>query len=175
MLNVVILAAGKGTRMQSNLPKVMHSIAGKPMLEHVLQTVSLLEPAAIVVVTGHGASQVQKNFGSLPSLTFVTQSPQLGTGHAVQQALPMLKQADDSVTLVLYGDVPLVQASTLRLLLNDASKKLCLLTETLSDPTGYGRIVRDDKGNVRAIVEHKDASPDQLAIREVNTGIIAGP
>ena len=176
MLNIVILAAGLGKRMQSNKPKVMHTIAGRPMLAHVLDGASALNPDEIVVVVGHGAELVQKAFGGTPNIGFALQQPQLGTGHAVLQAVPLLKEdGKDDVTLVLYGDVPLVQPETLRALLAARGKGIAVLTEILDDPTGYGRIVRDADGKVCAIVEHKDATEEQRAIQEVNTGIIAAP
>jgi len=177
MLNIVILAAGLGKRMQSNLPKVLHQIAGKSMLAHVLENARQLEPDRIVVVTGHGAERVQAAFAGRDDLVFALQQPQLGTGHAVQQAEPHLAGGDapDDVTLVLYGDVPLVQTDTLRRLLAARAGGLALLTETLTDPTGYGRIVRNEQGAVLRIVEHKDASDAERAIKEVNTGILAAP
>ncbi len=176
MLNIVILAAGLGKRMQSNLPKVLHTIAGRSMLAHVLEGARALKADSIVVVVGHGAEQVKTAFGEQADLQFALQQPQLGTGHAVQQAIPLLKEdGEDDVTLVLYGDVPLVQLSTLQALLEARQDGLAVLTEILQDPTGYGRIVRDLNGDVRAIVEHKDASEAERAIQEVNTGIIAAP
>ncbi len=176
MLNIVILAAGLGKRMQSNLPKVLHTIAGRPMLSHVLDSARALNPDEIVVVVGHGAEQVQKAYAGTPNLGFVLQQPQLGTGHAVLQAEPLLKESGkDDVTLVLYGDVPLVQPETLKKLLDARRKGVAVLTEILADPTGYGRIVRDADGKVCAIVEHKDATEAQRTIREVNTGILAAP
>jgi bifunctional UDP-N-acetylglucosamine pyrophosphorylase/glucosamine-1-phosphate N-acetyltransferase len=175
MLNIIILAAGLGKRMQSDLPKVLHPIAGKPMLAHVLDSARALTPDRIVVVAGHGAERVQAAFAG-QDLCFALQQPQLGTGHAVMQALPQLLEGGaDDVSLVLYGDVPLVRADTLRALLQARGTGLALLTETLADPAGYGRIVRDDQGHICRIVEHKDASPDELALREVNTGILAAP
>lgn len=177
MLNIVILAAGQGKRMQSDLPKVLHRIAGKPMLAHVLDNARQLRPDRIVVVTGHGAERVQAAFQGQDDITFVLQSPQQGTGHAVQQGLPHLLggEAASDATLVLYGDVPLVQPDTLRRLLDARGGGLALLTETVADPAGYGRIMRNDAGDVLRIVEHKDASDAERAIREVNTGIVAAP
>ncbi|MFV0283501.1 MAG: bifunctional UDP-N-acetylglucosamine diphosphorylase/glucosamine-1-phosphate N-acetyltransferase GlmU [Castellaniella sp.] len=175
MLNIIILAAGLGKRMQSDLPKVLHPIAGKPMLAHVLGSARALSPDRVVIVTGHGADRVQAAFAG-QDLCFALQQPQLGTGHAVMQALPQLLEGGaDDVSLVLYGDVPLVRAQTLRALLQARGDGLALLTETLADPTGYGRIVRDDQGRIRRIVEHKDAGDEERAIREVNTGILAAP
>jgi|HigsolmetaAR203D_1030402.scaffolds.fasta_scaffold00007_44 UDP-N-acetylglucosamine diphosphorylase/glucosamine-1-phosphate N-acetyltransferase len=177
MLNIVILAAGMGKRMRSDLPKVLHALAGRPMLHHVLDSARQLDPARMVVVVGHGADQVRAACADQPDVHFALQQPPQGTGHAVKQAAPLLQESGSGdVTLVLYGDVPLVQPDTLRRLLQAASAgALAVLTEQLEDPTGYGRIVRDGQGRIRAIVEHKDASPDQLAIKEVNTGILAAP
>lgn len=176
MLNIVILAAGQGKRMQSNLPKVLHPIAGRPMLTHVLDSARALGAQCIVVVVGHGAEQVKQAYAVQPDLQFALQQPQLGTGHAVLQAVPLLQESDtNDVTIILYGDVPLVQPDTLRALLTARADGVAILTEILPDATGYGRIVRDSKGNVTAIVEHKDATPEQRAIQEVNTGIMAVP
>jgi bifunctional UDP-N-acetylglucosamine pyrophosphorylase/glucosamine-1-phosphate N-acetyltransferase len=176
MLNIVILAAGQGKRMQSNLPKVLHPIAGRPMLTHVLDSARALGAQRIAIVVGHGAEQVKQAYATQEDLQFALQQPQLGTGHAVLQAVPLLKESHaDDVTIILYGDVPLVQPDTLRALLNARANSVAILTEILSDATGYGRIVRDVKGNVCAIVEHKDATPEQRAIQEVNTGIMAVP
>ncbi|MDQ8034659.1 UDP-N-acetylglucosamine diphosphorylase/glucosamine-1-phosphate N-acetyltransferase [Bordetella genomosp. 1] len=176
MLNVVILAAGLGKRMQSDLPKVLHTLAGKPMLSHVLGSARQLDPARVIVVVGHGAERVQSAYAG-QELAFALQQPQHGTGHAVQQAVPQLLEGDgaDDVTLVLYGDVPLVQPETLRKLLEARGQGVAVLTEVLEDSTGYGRIVRNDAGQVVGIVEHKDANEDQRAIKEVNTGILCAP
>lgn len=167
---VVILAAGKGTRMRSALPKVMHPIAGKPMLGHVIDAARAIDASAIHVVIGHGADKVTAAFEGA-ELSWVEQQEQNGTGHAVKQALPKL--ADNSRVLILYGDVPLIAAETLSNLSELCSDtSMALLTANMSDPTGYGRIVREhDK--VVAIVEQKDASPAELAIQEVNTGMMA--
>ncbi len=176
MLNIVILAAGQGKRMQSNRPKVLHTIAGRSMLAHVSDRARALAAENIVVVVGHGAEQVQQAFVAQHDLQFAIQQPQLGTGHAVLQAVAQLKEdGRDDVTIVLYGDVPLVQTTSLQALLDARGQGLAVLTELLADPTGYGRIVRDAQGRVCAIVEHKDASPEQRAIHEVNTGILAAP
>ena len=177
MLNVVILAAGKGTRMQSHLPKVLHSIAGKSMLAHVVDSARSLNPDRIIVVTGHGAEQVQQAFSHEPNLQFVLQQPQLGTGHAVQQAVPLLQggQNPTDTTLILYGDVPLVQTATMQNLLAARADGMAVLTEFLVDPTGYGRIVRNAQGVIQRIIEHKDATAAEQSINEVNTGIIAAP
>lgn len=170
-LNIVILAAGKGTRMHSDKPKVLHALAGRPLVQHVLEASGQLSPGLICVVYGHGGEQVPAALSNLAT-DFVLQEPQLGTGHAVQQAMPLL--SDDSTTLVLYGDVPLIQPGTLQHLLLHTSA-LNLLTLQLEHSTGYGRIVRDDDGNVTAIVEEKDATAEQRKIKEVNTGILAAP
>ena len=176
MLNIVILAAGQGKRMQSSRPKVLHTIAGRSMLAHVLDRARALAAGNIVVVVGHGAEHVQQAFVAQQDLQFAIQQPQLGTGHAVLQAVAQLKDdGRDDVTIVLYGDVPLVQAASLQALLDARGQGVAVLTELLPDPTGYGRIVRDDRGQVCAIIEHKDASPAQRAINEVNTGILAAP
>lgn len=177
MLNIVILAAGLGKRMQSDLPKVLHPLAGKPMLAHVLDNARKLNPDRIVVVVGHGAERVKAAFADQPDLQFALQAPQQGTGHAVQQAAALLLEdkAGQDATLVLYGDVPLVQTGTLQRLLDVRNQGMAVLTETLIDPTGYGRIVRNDDGEVLRIVEHKDASAAEHAINEVNTGILVAP
>lgn len=172
-LAVITLAAGKGSRMKSDLPKVLHPIAGRPLLGHVLNTAMSLKAATQLVVIGHGADQVRDAFAQT-DIRWALQAEQKGTGHAVAQALPDV--SDDQVVLVLYGDVPLIQAETLQPLVAAAGKgHLGLLTVTLPDPAGYGRIVRDSSGLVQAIVEHKDASEAQRRIQEVNTGILAAP
>ncbi|MDG0023665.1 bifunctional UDP-N-acetylglucosamine diphosphorylase/glucosamine-1-phosphate N-acetyltransferase GlmU [Trinickia sp. Y13] len=172
-MNIVILAAGTGKRMRSALPKVLHPLAGRPLLAHVIDTARELDPARIVVVVGHGAQAVQQAVAA-PDVAFAVQAEQLGTGHAVQQALPLLDPAKP--TLVLYGDVPLTRASTLKRLADAAvDGRYGILTVTLDDPTGYGRIVRDAAGYVTRIVEQKDATPDELRIREINTGIVVTP
>jgi len=170
-MNVVILAAGQGKRMRSDLPKVLHAIAGKPMLAHVIETARQLLPARIVVVYGHGGERVREALAA-EDLLWAKQEPQLGTGHAVLQALPHLDPAQP--TLVLYGDVPLTRVATLRALLDAAEGGLGLLTVRLPDPTGYGRIVRAD-GEIKRIVEQKDADDTERAIDEVNTGILVAP
>jgi bifunctional UDP-N-acetylglucosamine pyrophosphorylase / glucosamine-1-phosphate N-acetyltransferase len=170
-LNIVILAAGKGTRMYSDKPKVLHTLAGKPLVQHVLDCASALQPQQVCVVYGHGGEAVPQAMQSYPA-KFVIQEPQLGTGHAVQQAMPYL--ADNSRTLVLYGDVPLIQHSTLHQM-QQAGDGLVLLTVNLPNPAGYGRIVRDSQGDVLSIVEEKDATPEQREINEVNTGILLAP
>ncbi len=168
-LGIVILAAGQGTRMKSRLPKVLHPLAGKPLLAHVIETARSLEPDAMVVVYGHGGEQVREALDA-PGLQWVEQAEQLGTGHAVQQALPALKDLDR--VLVLYGDVPLMRRESLQSLLATAPSGFGLMTVDLDDPQGYGRILRDEQGRVTGIVEQKDASEEQLRIREVNTGIM---
>jgi bifunctional UDP-N-acetylglucosamine pyrophosphorylase/glucosamine-1-phosphate N-acetyltransferase len=177
-VDVVIMAAGKGVRMKSRLPKVLHRLAGRALLQHVLGSVAPLDARRIVVVTGNGAEQVEAAVAlwrapGMAAPVFVRQEPQLGTGHAVQQALPVLP--DDGTTLVLNGDVPLIEAATLQRLV-DASggARLALLSVEMPDPAGYGRIVRQGDA-VRAIVEHKDATDQQRAIREVYTGFMAVP
>ncbi|MEX6664051.1 bifunctional UDP-N-acetylglucosamine diphosphorylase/glucosamine-1-phosphate N-acetyltransferase GlmU [Pseudomonas sp. W2-17] len=171
-LDIVILAAGQGTRMRSALPKVLHPVAGKSMLGHVIHSARQLSPQGIHVVIGHGAERVQEQLAG-DDLNFVLQDKQLGTGHAVAQALPALTA---ETVLILYGDVPLIQVETLhRLLALVNDQQLGLLTVTLEDPTGYGRIVRDTQHRVSAIVEHKDATEAQKAIKEGNTGILAVP
>ncbi|WPC05158.1 bifunctional UDP-N-acetylglucosamine diphosphorylase/glucosamine-1-phosphate N-acetyltransferase GlmU [Pseudomonas benzenivorans] len=171
-LDIVILAAGQGTRMRSALPKVLHPVAGKSMLGHVIDTARQLKPQGIHVVIGHGAEMVRERLAA-DDLNFVLQREQLGTGHAVAQALPALSAER---VLILYGDVPLIEQATLeRLLQKVGDDQLALLTVDLVDPTGYGRIVRDASGAVQAIVEHKDASPEQRQICEGNTGILAVP
>ena len=169
-LHVVILAAGEGKRMKSALPKVLQAIAGRPMLAHVIAAARELAPAGIHVVFGHGGEQVRAAFAGQADLHWAEQSRQLGTGHAVQQAMPGIP--DDARVLVLYGDVPLITAATLRRLL-DAPRPLAVLAAEPADPTGYGRIVRDSEGHVAAIVEHKDADAAQRRIHLVNTGVIA--
>jgi bifunctional UDP-N-acetylglucosamine pyrophosphorylase/glucosamine-1-phosphate N-acetyltransferase len=170
-LNIVILAAGKGKRMYSDKPKVLHSLAGKPLLQHVLDCAAKLQPQQICVVYGHGGEAVPKAMQQY-TVQYVIQEPQLGTGHAVQQAMPHLD--DDSMTMVLYGDVPLIQAGTLQLM-QQAGDGLVLLTVSLANPNGYGRIVRNAEGEVLRIVEEKDASFEQRKICEVNTGILLAP
>ncbi len=168
-LGIVILAAGQGTRMKSAVPKVLHPLAGRPLLGHVLDTAAELAPARTVVVYGHGGERVREVFAER-DIAWAEQAEQLGTGHAVQQALPHLDGVDR--VLVLYGDVPLIRTETLLRLLEGTESALGLLTVDLADPAGYGRIVRDEAGNVLRIVEQKDAGPDELAIREINTGIM---
>jgi bifunctional UDP-N-acetylglucosamine pyrophosphorylase/glucosamine-1-phosphate N-acetyltransferase len=189
-VDVVIMAAGKGTRMKSKLPKVLHRLGGRALLAHVINCAAGVSARRVVVITGHGAIEVEAacariqtataHFGhqSHPlELAFARQEPQLGTGHAVQQAVPLL--ADDGVTLVLSGDVPLTEPATLQALINECDgQRLALLTLAMADPTGYGRIVRagaQPSAQVRAIVEHKDASDEQRKISEIYSGIMAVP
>ena len=169
-LNVVILAAGKGTRMYSRVPKVLHRLAGIPLLSHVINTARLLKPAGICVVYGHGGEAVPAAFSD-GDLRFALQEPQNGTGHAVQMALPHL--VEDGNTLILYGDVPLTGIATLEKLTQ--TEGMALLTAQMGNPHGYGRIVRDDDGSIVRIVEEKDATKEEREITEVNTGILVAP
>jgi bifunctional UDP-N-acetylglucosamine pyrophosphorylase/glucosamine-1-phosphate N-acetyltransferase len=171
-LEVVILAAGQGTRMKSRLPKVLHPLAGRPLLQHVVDTATRLSPTALHIVVGHGADDVRAAIDA-PGAQWVEQREQLGTGHAVMQALPGV--AAGSVVLILYGDVPLTAEGTLRLLTEHAREAPALLTAVLADPAGYGRILRDDEGLLSGVVEEKDADPVERLIREVNTGVLAAP
>ncbi|MCB1775872.1 MAG: bifunctional UDP-N-acetylglucosamine diphosphorylase/glucosamine-1-phosphate N-acetyltransferase GlmU [Candidatus Competibacteraceae bacterium] len=172
-LSVLILAAGQGKRMVSDLPKVLHRLGGRPLLAHVLTAAHQLENTATrVVVYGHGGEAVRAAFADEPSVLWAEQAEQLGTGHAVAQALPLLDEA--GITLVLYGDVPLIQPETLQPLVDAARQgRLALLTAKLDNPAGYGRIVRDDQGQVQRIVEEKDATPAERCLSEINTGILA--
>jgi len=172
VLNVVIMAAGKGTRMRSARPKVLHRLAGRHLLQHVLDAAAGLGATRTIVVTGHGAAEVEQATAA-PGLAFVRQEPQLGTGHALQQAVPLLDDA--GTTLVLNGDVPLIEVESLQRLVAAAGRdKLALLTVVVADPKGYGRVVRQG-GAIVAIVEDKDASPEQRAIAEIYTGVMAAP
>ncbi|HOB62249.1 MAG TPA: bifunctional UDP-N-acetylglucosamine diphosphorylase/glucosamine-1-phosphate N-acetyltransferase GlmU [Candidatus Competibacteraceae bacterium] len=171
-LSVVILAAGKGKRMVSDMPKVLHRVGGQPLLGHVLATASSLEAATRVVVYGYGGEAVKAAFASEAGVVWVDQAEQLGTGHAVAQALPQIEES--GVVLVLYGDVPLTRLETLQPLVAAARQgKLALLTVELADPHGYGRIVRNGAGQVQRIVEEKDATPEERSLHEINTGILA--
>ncbi|HMN94124.1 MAG TPA: bifunctional UDP-N-acetylglucosamine diphosphorylase/glucosamine-1-phosphate N-acetyltransferase GlmU [Hydrogenophaga sp.] len=177
-VDVVVMAAGKGTRMRSNKPKVLHRLGGRALAQHVIDTAVRLSARSVVVITGHEAERVEAGLaapaGCATALRYVRQEPQLGTGHAVQQAAPLLP--DDGVTLVLSGDVPLTRVETLQALLDlCAGEYLALLTLEMTDPTGYGRIVRSADGSVQAIVEQKDASEAQKAITEIYSGIMAVP
>ncbi|MEO3693186.1 bifunctional UDP-N-acetylglucosamine diphosphorylase/glucosamine-1-phosphate N-acetyltransferase GlmU [Roseateles paludis] len=173
-LNIVIMAAGKGTRMKSATPKVLHKLAGRPLLSHVLGSCEAFTADARIVITGHGADQVEATVAA-PGISFVRQMPQLGTGHAIQQVVPAL--VGEGTTLILNGDVPLIETSTAKALIEAcAGAALVLLTVDLFDPTGYGRIIRDpEDGGVLAIVEHKDASPEQRLIHEGYSGMMAAP
>ncbi len=171
-LHVVILAAGQGTRMRSALPKVLHPVAGRPMLAHVIDTARNLAPQAIHLVHGHGGATLQQVIRD-DDLHWVAQEQQLGTGHAVRQALPGIP--DDAMVLVLYGDVPLVREATLQPLCEAATETVAVLTVELVDPTGYGRIQRGPEGAVVGIVEEKDATLEQRRITETNTGMMAAP
>jgi bifunctional UDP-N-acetylglucosamine pyrophosphorylase/glucosamine-1-phosphate N-acetyltransferase len=170
-LGIVILAAGQGTRMRSQIPKVLHPLAGKPLLGHVLDAAKSLNPQTIVVVYGHGGEQVKANFPDT-AIQWVEQTQLLGTGHAVQQALPQLQGVEQ--VLVLYGDVPLINTATLQQLIEAsiANAALGLITIKLPDPTGYGRIIRDVTGSILKNVEQKDATSNELAVDEINTGIM---
>ena len=171
-LNIVVMAAGKGTRMKSSLPKVLHKLAGRALLRHVLANTASLQADARIVITGHGADQVEAAIGG-EGVRFVRQEPQLGTGHAIQQTVPALTAGGS--TLILSGDTPLISTATTRALVESCGgERLVLLTIEYADPTGYGRIVRDGE-QVKAIVEHKDASDEQRRIRECYTGIMAAP
>jgi len=172
-LSIIILAAGQGTRMRSGLPKVLHCVGGRPLLQHVLDTAHAFAAAGIHVVIGHGAEQVRERFAAA-DVHWVVQSQQLGTGHAVAQVLPQVPR--DNSVLVMYGDVPLVRRQTLEALQVIASQDAVgLLTAQLEEPAGYGRILHDSDGNISGIVEEKDASEAQRRIREINTGFIAAP
>jgi bifunctional UDP-N-acetylglucosamine pyrophosphorylase / glucosamine-1-phosphate N-acetyltransferase len=171
-MNVVILAAGQGKRMRSDLPKVLHRLGGRPLLAHVLDTARELGAGKICVVYGHGGEAVREALDA-GDIVWVRQEPQLGTGHAVLQTLTFLDPA--APTLVLYGDVPLIGTATLSRLIEEAGSGLGVLTEDLEDPGGYGRIVRDDDGRIVRIVEERDATDDERAIGEINTGFIAAP
>ncbi|MEM7408274.1 MAG: bifunctional UDP-N-acetylglucosamine diphosphorylase/glucosamine-1-phosphate N-acetyltransferase GlmU [Pseudomonadota bacterium] len=172
-IEIVILAAGQGTRMRSTLPKVLHDLGGRPLLGHVMDTAAVLNPTRLCVVYGHGGDTVMSTFADRDA-TWVHQSEQRGTGHAVLQAAPHL--SDEAVVLILFGDVPLVRSETLEAAAAIASQdKLAVVSAMVADPTGYGRVIRDANDSVVAIREHKDASSAELAIREINTGIMAAP
>jgi len=173
-IDVVVLAAGQGSRMKSDLPKVLHPIAGKSMLAHVLDSARSVKANALHVVVGHGSEKVKSHFSDDSDIQWALQAEQKGTGHAVKMALDNL--APSGVTLILYGDVPLIQANTLQALIDlVTSKTMALLTVNMENPTGYGRIKRDDNQLVTSIVEQKDANQEELTIQEVNTGIMAVP
>lgn len=173
-LSVVILAAGKGTRMRSDKPKVLHEIANTPILEHIVRAVDVLNPHETVVIYGHGGEQVKQRLGHVNGLKWAEQKEQLGTGHAVQQALPQLAKSD--ICLVVVGDIPLIQSDTLaKLVAASNGDKLAVLSVVLDNPTGYGRIVKNEAGEVTAIVEEKDTNDEQKRITEINTGVMAIP
>jgi bifunctional UDP-N-acetylglucosamine pyrophosphorylase/glucosamine-1-phosphate N-acetyltransferase len=176
-LEVVILAAGKGTRMQSELPKVMHRIAGRPLLEHVLDTTASLQPKAVHIVVGYGANALRDHFADYQidgrPVNWVVQEQQLGTGHAVLQALPAVD--DESCVLVLYGDGPLIRSETLKRIVLLAREEVSLLTAEVPDPSGLGRILRNQQGDLCGVVEDRDASAEQGNICEINTGVLAAP
>ena len=172
-LNIVILAAGQGTRMRSARPKVLHPLGGKPLLAHVIDTAHQLDPECIHVVYGHGGDQVREALADA-TVAWIEQAEQLGTGHAVEQVMPAV--SDDGVVLVLYGDVPLISAATLAPMVKQAEQNtLSVLTATLEDPSGYGRIIRNAERQLVDIIEQKDAGDEQLQIREINTGFLAAP
>jgi bifunctional UDP-N-acetylglucosamine pyrophosphorylase / glucosamine-1-phosphate N-acetyltransferase len=172
-LHVIVLAAGEGKRMKSRLPKVLQPVAGRPMLAHVIDTARALGAVAVHVVYGHGGDRVRAAFAGDTSLQWAEQAQQLGTGHAVQQAMPGVPE--NARVLVLYADVPLISLATLQALLAAGRDGLAVLTETLADPTGYGRVLVDGNGDVQAIVEQKDADELQRAVRTVNTGVVVAP
>jgi bifunctional UDP-N-acetylglucosamine pyrophosphorylase/glucosamine-1-phosphate N-acetyltransferase len=172
-LSIVILAAGQGKRMKSELPKVLQPVAGRPLLKHAIDAAQILEPTAVYVVYGHGGDLVRETLKDEP-VSWVLQAERLGTGHAVMQAIPSIP--DDHVVLVLYGDVPLISASTLaELLALCGPKRISLLTMVLEDPSGYGRVIRNSRDQVQKIVEQKDASKKELKVQECNTGVLAAP
>jgi len=172
-LSIIVLAAGQGTRMRSDLPKVLHTLGGRPLLAHAIDTAHHLEAAAIHVVIGHGAEQVREAFAQA-GVHWAIQERQLGTGHAVAQVLPDVP--DSRTVLVMYGDVPLIAPATLEKLVGIAAQgELAVLTAALDDPTGYGRILQDAGGNIRGIVEEKDATVEQRRLREINSGFLAAP
>ena len=179
LLDIVIMAAGKGTRMKSAVPKVLQRLAHQPLVQHVLDTAAQLQARQVVVITGHGAEQVeaalaQTSDAATPKRQFVRQMPQLGTGHAVQQAVPVL--GNDGIVVVLSGDVPLTQAATIEALVQLCSgSHLALLTLKMDNPFGYGRIIRNTAGQVQRIVEQKDGTPEELQVQEIYSGIMAAP
>ena len=177
-IDIVIMAAGKGTRMKSATPKVLQKLAHQGLVQHVLDTAAQLQARKVVVITGHGAEQVEAALATAgdaqPKREFVRQMPQLGTGHAVQQAVPVLD--DDGIVVILSGDVPLTQADTIQALVQQSGgDKLALLTLRMDNPFGYGRVMRDAYDNVERIVEQKDGTPDELAVKEIYSGIMAAP
>lgn len=172
-LNIVILAAGKGTRMKSDLPKVLHIAGGKPLINHVVETAQKLDPKQIFVIVGHGRDQVIEQLKTYKNTQTVVQEPQLGTGHAVQQVQPFLNMITGNL-LILSGDVPLLRSSTLKQLIQtqlDTATAATILTAIVEDPSGYGRVIRDHKDMLNKIVEHRDCTPGQLEVKEINAGI----
>lgn len=172
-LLLLILAAGKGTRLKSSLPKVLHILAGKSLIEHVIEASRPLEPSQTIVVVGHESERVRAQLAGLPELFFLEQVPQLGTGHAVQLAVPVMKQHQGAV-LILSGDVPLISTTTLQKLIrthDDTGSSVTLLSTLLEDPTGYGRVLRNSHGSVERIIEQKDANAQEQALKEINAGI----
>jgi UDP-N-acetylglucosamine diphosphorylase/glucosamine-1-phosphate N-acetyltransferase len=173
-LHLVVLAAGKGTRMKSRLPKVLHEVGGLPLIEHVLRTADAIAPSTTVIVIGHEAAAITERLSKRLGLLFALQDPQLGTGHALLQTEPLLKDRSGTVVL-LSGDVPLLRSATLRTLVDHHRRTRAaatVVTAVMEDPAGYGRIVRAN-GSISAIVEHKDASPAEREISEINSGIYA--
>ncbi|MGA8005995.1 MAG: NTP transferase domain-containing protein, partial [Burkholderiales bacterium] len=171
-LSIIVLAAGQGKRMHSSLPKVLHRLAGRPLLAHVLQAARALDPARTVVVHGHGGADVKSAFADA-DVTWIEQAAQQGTGHAVMQALPEISLDDD--VLILYGDVPLIEVGTLRRLVQAAQGGLAILSAQAPDPAGYGRVVRGAHGEVLRIVEQRDAGPAERELSEVNAGFLCAP
>lgn len=169
---VIILAAGKGSRMKSALPKVLHPLAGRPLLHHVVRTAKSLHPIAVHIVVGHGGDAVREGLAD-QDIVFHEQAEQLGTGHAVMQALPHCR--NDSIAVVLFGDVPLISSETIHKLSTLAAKYPAMLSATIDNPAGYGRVIRDESGEFASVVEDKDANEKQRQLREVNTGVMAAP
>ena len=177
MLNIVILAAGFGKRMKSNLPKSMHKISGKPMLSHILDNIRMISPDLVVVVVGYGAEIIKKKFDNIKNIKFVIQKIQRGTGHALKKTIPIILKNNrlfysNSLTLVMYGDVPLVKTNTLYNLLINCKKGISILTENIENSKDYGRIIRNSSGIIKKIIEYKDANNNQKSIKEVSTGIL---
>ncbi|AWD32182.1 Bifunctional protein GlmU [Candidatus Kinetoplastibacterium sorsogonicusi] len=174
MLNIIILAAGKGSRMQSNIPKALHKLSGRYFIDYLIDSVRLLKPDQIFIVVGYKEEFVRTILKNYDDVTFISQKEQFGTGHAVMQVIPYLKQnnSENNKTLILYSDMPLIRDKTLKKLI-DSTIDLTILTNRLDEPYGYGRIIRDNKNNICKIVEHKDASENELNIKEVNTGILS--
>ncbi|MFO0320572.1 MAG: NTP transferase domain-containing protein, partial [Neisseriaceae bacterium] len=170
-LNVVILAAGMGKRMNSTIPKVLHKIGNKPMLQHVLESAKQLNPNKIIIVRGHGGKEVQDiidDYNPGNNFIWVEQKEQLGTGHALKQAIKYLD--NNGATLVLYGDVPLINSNTLQLMIDKYNSNIVMLTMVINNPVGYGRVIRDSNNKIKTIIEEKDATLSEKYIKEVNTG-----